>query len=216
MRFPDALERTRNGFVSPLPGLPAQIALAPRPRRGWTPGTIPPDARPAAGLILLYPVEGAATLLLTVRARHLPSHQGQVALPGGAVDADETLEAAAMREAREEVGLDTRGVVLHGRLTPLDIPVSGFVLHPVVATVDTTPSFRPDPREVERVLEVPLSVLTDPKTIRVEPWPRPDGTIREVPYFAVDGEMLWGATAMVISEFLALIGEPPDPWRGGG
>jgi 8-oxo-dGTP pyrophosphatase MutT (NUDIX family) len=158
-------------------------------------------------LVLLYPIEDVPHLLLTVRGGSMRHHTGQVSLPGGAVDPGETIEAAAVREAEEEVGVDATTVEVIGRLTPLHIPVSGFLLHPVVGTIGARPVFFPAEWEVARILEVPLSRLTDPSILR-----REERTLQrsgaamtvEVPYFDIDEEKVWGATAMVLAEFVAV------------
>ncbi len=212
MRFSDVRTRLAVALAGPLPGLDAQVYLAPRPRPGWRPGVDPANSRPAAGLLLLFPVDGEACLLLTVRASHLPSHAGQVSLPGGQVEPGETIEVAALREAHEEVGLDPAGVRVVGRLTPLHIPVSGFMLHPVVALAERRPDLQPAEREVERILEVSLDDLLDPAR-RLSRRILRDGDRGEVevPYIDVRGAELWGATAMVLSELLSLVapGWPP-------
>jgi 8-oxo-dGTP pyrophosphatase MutT (NUDIX family) len=197
----------RASLAAPLPGLDAQLRLAPRPRVGWDPHQVPDGLRDAAALILVYPGERGPQLPLTVRGGTLRHHTGQVSLPGGAVDAGESFEAAALREAAEEVGIDGATVDLVGRPTPLHIPVSGFLLHPVVGITAVRPVFRPAEGEVARLLEVPLERLGDPATLRFERRRREgDGLVAEmeVPYFDLDGEKVWGATAMVLAEFLAV------------
>ncbi len=185
--------------------------MAPRPRRFWVPGFLPEEARPAAALVLIYPKDGEASLLLTVRGLHLANHRGQVSLPGGAVEAGETIEHAALREAEEEVGLAPSMVTVRLRLTPLHIPVSGYVLHPVVATATARPAVRPAAPEVDRVVEVPLARLADGSGLAIEHRVR-DGVAVEVPYFELPGAKLWGATAMVVAELLTLLEAPIDPW----
>lgn len=178
-------------------------AFAPRPRIGWEAGVIPGGARAAAALVLCYPVADQVHLVLTRRAGTLGQHAGQVSLPGGAVDATESIEAAALREAYEEIGLTDEVRVL-GALSPLYIPVSNFALHPVVAVSDTHPQLTPAEAEVERVLEVSLSELQHPDHLRVGWRWRHDEAIR-VPYFELQGERVWGATAMVLGELLAVL-----------
>jgi 8-oxo-dGTP pyrophosphatase MutT (NUDIX family) len=212
LTFPDVTGRLRQAVREPLPGVTAQLRLAPRPRPGWHAGAIPPVLRQAAGILLLFPKEGLVHLLLTVRAASLAHHSGQVSLPGGAVDSDETPEQAAVREAAEEVGIDPAAVEVLGRLTPLHIPVSGFVLHPIVGICEDRPGIRPSAWEVERVLEVPLEWLVDPGRLSREVGDVPGGTI-EIPYFDLGTDRLWGATAMVVAELLWLLGHRPDPWR---
>lgn len=208
-----ALEETlRAALARPLAGAAAHLALAPRPARSnWTPGRYPPDARPAAALLLLYPAEDGPKLVLTVRAADLPHHSSQVSLPGGAIDPHESIEDAALREAQEEIALDPTRVRLVGRLSPLHIPVSGFVLFPVVGVIDARPALQPARREVARILHVALAALTDPDNLRVEHQVTADGQRRTVPYFAVEGEKVWGATAMVLAELLAALGHPVRP-----
>jgi len=139
------------------------------------------------------------------------------------VEPGETVVTTALREAEEETGVDPGRVRILGELTPVHIPVSGFVLHPVVGVSDARPHLRADPAEVERILEVRLADLADPGNLKVErrrlmdrPVNRPDlehlEGEREVPFFHLTGEKVWGATAIVLAEFLEVLGEPPDPW----
>jgi 8-oxo-dGTP pyrophosphatase MutT (NUDIX family) len=205
----DLADRLGRALAQPLPGLDAQLRMAPQPRAGWDPIRISPGLRDAAALLLVYPHEGVAHLPLTVRSGGLRNHTGQVSLPGGGVDAGETIEVAALREAAEEVGIDPAAVRVLGRLTPLHIPVSGYLLHPVVGLAEARPSFAPAEWEVARLLEVPVERLRDPVVVQRE-WRSLErmGTDIEVdvPYFHLDGEKVWGATAMVLAEFLAVYG----------
>ena len=182
--------------------------MAPRPRVGWDPHRFPEGLREGAALLLVYPIDGDAHVLLTVRSAGLRQHTGQVSLPGGSVDPDESYERAALREASEEVGVAPGSVRILGRLSPLHIPVSGYRLHPVVGLVDDRPIFMPAEWEVARLLEVPVDLLSDPAIVRQETQTRELAGERydvEIPYFFVEGHKVWGATAMALAEFLALI-----------
>lgn len=204
------IEKLESALSAPLPGVEGQLLMSPRPRKGWTPGHLSPNARRGAGLLLLYPVDEAPYLVLTLRAGHLGNHAGQVSLPGGAVERGETIDEAALREANEEVNADVDDLRVLGHLSPIDIPVSRYVLFPVIAVASRRPDLRPDPGEVERVLEVPLDRLADPAA-QSEQGREFKGTAYRVPYFDVCGERVWGATAMVLAEFLTVIGRPPEP-----
>jgi len=206
----DALARS---LRRPLPGVDAQLLLAPSPRPGWARGVFPADARPAGVLVLLYPAP-ACHLVLTRRTATVGRHAGQVSLPGGEAEPGEAPRDAALRETAEEIGVDPSALEVLGPLTRLHVPVSRFVLHPFVAVAPARPAFRPDPLEVERILEVPLAALADPARQQVETW-RLDGRDHRVPFFAVAGETVWGATAMVLAELLALLGRPPAPRETG-
>ena len=205
--------RIRAALQAPLPGGRAHLGLAPRPRRGWRPDHVPGGAQPAAGLVLLYLRGGAPHLLLTVRSGALPRHGGQVSLPGGRVEPAESIPAAALREAEEEVGVQPDRVHVLGRLSPLHVAVSDFVLHPVVAAAAAHPAFRPRSAEVGRVLEVPLAALLGAAGRPRRGFLCRPGTLVRAPYFEVCGERVWGATAMILSELLTLLGAAPaDPW----
>ena len=211
MRFDEVERRLEAARLLELPGPDAQSSMAPRPRRFWVPGVVPAGARKAAGLALLYPRGDDTALLLTVRGAHLGNHRGQVSLPGGAVEEGETVEDAALREADEEVGLSRAAVSVRLHLTPLHIPVSAYVLHPVVAISASPPDVRPSANEVDRIVEVVLSGLARGSGLTIELRER-EGSAVEVPYFDLGGAKLWGATAMVVAELLAVLGAPIDPW----
>jgi 8-oxo-dGTP pyrophosphatase MutT (NUDIX family) len=200
------LERTlRVKLAETLPGVEAQMRFAPAPARsGWKAGHFPDDARIAAALLLVYPGADGPAVPLTVRASGLARHAGQISLPGGAADAGETLAETALREASEEIGVDIGSVTILGELTPVHVLVSGFTLHPVVGVTHERPAFIAAPGEVEEILEVSLDHLRDASRIRRGTRLR-EGLAIEYPYFDLLGHQVWGATAMVLGEFICLI-----------
>ncbi|HEX4346280.1 MAG TPA: CoA pyrophosphatase [Vicinamibacterales bacterium] len=204
MDFDASVRLIEHAFTRPLPGELAQARLAPRPRRDWPPGFDRRAVRDAAALLLVFPIDTHAHIVLTLRAGTLGRHGGQVSMPGGVIDAGETREAAALREAHEEIGVLPENVRLMGRLTPLEIPVSGFRLHPIVAVSNERPRFTPAPGEVARVLEVNVDHLMDPASLSSREAIQNGQTVT-LPAFLVDDVEVWGATAMVLAEFLALL-----------
>jgi 8-oxo-dGTP pyrophosphatase MutT (NUDIX family) len=206
--FDAVLEHLGAALRRPLPGAAAQNRLAPRPRRIWPSELNSARVRDAAGLLLVFPADRRAHIVLTVRAESLGRHSGQVSLPGGVVNPGETFEQAALREAHEEIALDPDAVRTLGGLTPLDIPVSGFRLHPIVGVAGSKPALHPADGEVARILEIGLDELVAPGSISTRESTR-DGRPLVVPSFQIHGAEIWGATAMVLAEFLAMLG-----WEG--
>ena len=209
-RFTDAVTRLEAALRDALPGADAQALMSPQPRSEWRADFNPARVRLAAGLLLLFPRGPQAHLVLTVRAGTLERHSGQVSLPGGAIDPGETFERAALREAHEEIGLRMEDVQTLGALTPIDIHVSGFRLHSIVGITPAPPALRPSDAEVARILEVPLDRLMDPRSLAWKALTR-DGHAVTAPAFVVEDAEIWGATAMVLAEFLTLLG-----WKGPG
>jgi 8-oxo-dGTP pyrophosphatase MutT (NUDIX family) len=168
------------------------------------------DCREAGVLALLLPQpNGSPAVVLTVRREELPDHAGQISFPGGQREETETFAETALREAREEIDLDPAPVHLLGTLTPLYIPPSNFCVHPHVGIIDHDPALTPTDREVEHVLRAPLDHLLAPGTRTVEPWTL-HGTTVEVPYYDVSGHTVWGATAMMLAELLAVVRDVLD------
>jgi 8-oxo-dGTP pyrophosphatase MutT (NUDIX family) len=188
-----------------LPGVQAQLRFAPVPTRpDWRAGHFPADSRTAAALLLLYPRAHDVAVPLTVRGSGLARHAGQISLPGGATDPGETLAEAALREAAEEINVDPASVRILGELTPVHVVVSGFTLHPIVGVTDTAPTFVAAPGEVDAILEVSLDDLRDASRIGRGTRIR-EGVAVEYPYFDLLGHQVWGATAMVLGEFICLL-----------
>ena len=211
----------------PLPGATAHSRFSPRPpRRDPFLRDVPSDARQAAALILLYPCipetsgrrlqASDYSLPLTVRRADLPDHAGQISLPGGRIDVGETAEAAALREASEEIGVDPSLVHILGSLTPLYVQVSRFLIMPFVGVATARPHFRLDEREVAELIEAPIPQLQDPTNLQWGHRTR-EGYLIDFPYFDLDGHKVWGATAMMLGELLLLLnddfGPPAQPLR---
>ena len=193
-----ALHHLRQALALPdFDPLPAQRAMAPVPR-GWQAGSSAP--KQAAVLILLYPERDRRLhLVLTLRQPSLRGHSGQVSFPGGRQDPEDAdLTATARRETCEEIGI-CGGLEVLGRLAKFYIPASHYDVHPILAFRAATPAFAPNPAEVAQVFSLALEDLLNPRGKGAE-----QRIIRghrvHVPYYAVKGHQVWGATAMMLSE----------------
>jgi 8-oxo-dGTP pyrophosphatase MutT (NUDIX family) len=190
----------------PLPGREAHQIMAPLPRPGWEADFQPP-APPRQGgvLVLFYPHLQELHLPLILRPTYDGVHSGQVGFPGGGQDTlDPDLTATALREAYEEIGVEPSSVQILGQLSKLYIAPSNYEVTPTVGWVPERPHFRTDPYEVAQLLEAPLSALLDPANRHEEEWQLRDRKAR-VPFFSVCEQTIWGATAMILSELLALV-----------
>ena len=168
--------------------------------------------RESAVLVALVDGPAGAEVLLTRRSQTLTSHRGEISFPGGRVDPGETFEAAALREAHEEVALDPAVAQVRGRLDSISTMVSRSYIVPVVATLERRPSLHPAVGEVDRIMWVPLVELTRSDTFREEVW-QVDGDTRPIFFFELDDETIWGATARVLHQLLrvALGIDGPEP-----
>ena len=200
-------------IASALATVPRPIAVDPRlaPRRVVPDPADPslddprrwdrsrfPTARLAATLLLIYPHHGELLIPLTVRHDALPDHPGEISLPGGAVDpGDASLEATALREAFEEIGLDPTGVRVVGRLDPVWIPISNFELTPVVSVTEVRPNLIPREEEVSALIEFPVRLLIE-GAVGVEEISVP-GAVLQTGVYRWGSHRVWGATARTLS-----------------
>ncbi len=188
-----------------LPGFKGQRRMMPVGRK-----VIPPETsdysglRPAAVLLALFPDNKTWRFPLIQRVADGFAHSGQVALPGGKLETGETPEMAAVREAEEEIGLGRTAVRVIGKLSLLPIPVSRYLVHPIVGVMSKQPDFRLQPGEVESVFTITLGDLrsgqnqaTEIMHFRGKPF--------EVPCFHFKPHKVWGATAMILAEFLVIL-----------
>lgn len=206
------IENLRYQLLQELPGRPSQYKMAHAVRVNYPPP--PADARIACTLTLLYPKASEWHLVLIQRMSTNPNdrHSGQISFPGGGLESqDQSLEAAALREANEEVGVQANDIEILGKLTDLYIPVSNFLVHPYVGKLDYTPQFIPQPSEVQSIIEIPVKHLQNPNTIQQTDLKLSKQiTLRNVPYYDVEGHVVWGATAMMLSEFLDILDRSPQ------
>ncbi|MEM8534035.1 MAG: CoA pyrophosphatase [Chloroflexota bacterium] len=162
-------------------------------------------SRKGAVLLIFYPDSHDLRIPLTVRSNTLPTHRGEVSLPGGATDPDDDgPTATALREGYEELGIDPESIDIWGTLSPLYIPPSNFYITPVVGFSKHHPHMQVNTAEVQEVITVTVRELLDPQRVVVEQWQR-QGIALQVPFFAIAGHKVWGATAMILSELVARI-----------
>jgi hypothetical protein len=157
-------------------------------------------------MLLLYPEKAMTHIVFIKRNEYAGPHSAQISFPGGMKeDTDANLAATALRETEEEVGVPAGAIEILGKLTPLLVPVSNICVYPYVGWLEHTPEFQPDRSEVQYLICPSISHLLDKKNHSKGPFSR-KGEQVITPYIDIDGEMLWGATAMMFSEFMALLG----------
>lgn len=207
----------------PLPGRRAHRRMASELTFGRHAGPAPWHARPAAVLACLYRDQGRWTIPLTLRPTHMVDHAGQISFPGGMCEAGESPEQCALREYEEELGAAAGQLTMLGRLTDVYVFASNFLVTPCVAMSDSPPRFEPNPHEVERVVPVPLAGLLDSR-LRGNHLMTRRGIMFRTHHFRCGDDLIWGATALVLSELAEVIAlsmtpaspgsETADPRRG--
>lgn len=203
--FDSFIAALAHDLQQPLPGRAAQYDMAPRPRPGaeWD-DTPNPDARQSSVLLLFYPYEETVYFPLILRPTYPGVHSGQVGLPGGGKEpGDIDLIHTALREAQEEIGVEPDQVNVLGQLSTLYIRPSNNIVLPVVGWTAERPDFLPDGREVALLIEAALLEFLDPANRRTEVREIARGRAT-VPFFGVQNQTVWGATAMILGELLAL------------
>lgn len=189
-----------------LPGIEVQWAMASSDRMlknfPRSPGT---DARIAAVLILLYPGKGSVYTVFIQRPDYDGVHSGQISFPGGKQEnVDDGIIQTAIREAKEEIGVDPALISVIGTLTPLFIPVSNMLVTPVVGWTEVKPHFHLRKEEVVYVFDEDLKRFFNPAIVKTKP-KLIRGETYEIKYFDIGGKVVWGATAMILNELLTII-----------
>jgi len=199
-RLPDLLA---DRLQRPLMGGAAQRTMEPSLSYGRHTADAPPEARPAAVILLLYQENDQWHLPLIVRPDTMQLHAGQIGFPGGLIEPGENSAAAALRELGEELGISVSGVRLLGRLSPLYLFVTHFAVEAWVGVVEELPPLSPNPDEVAEVLRVPVAHLLDPANIGIRRREH-RGLSFQAPHYQWENHQIWGATSMMLCEFLAL------------
>lgn len=199
------IEKLKTRLNEPLPGSMAHDIMASESRLKLKMPSPNERTRESAVLILFYPSKNQIFIPLILRPQYDGVHGGQIAFPGGRAEKeDENLIRTALREAQEEIGVRVSDVKVLGELTKLYIPPSNFYVQPVMGYMTHKPDFYPDPREVDKVVEISLNEIKNPtiigrKTLTVR------GVEIDTPFYDIKETTVWGATAMMISELLTLI-----------
>ncbi len=172
------------------------------------------NARQSAVLILLYPHLNELHTVFIQRTAYKGVHSGQIAFPGGKYELeDKNLEHTALREAEEEVGIDSTKVQTIGKISPIYVPPSNFLINPYIGYKDYRPNFIPEPTEVAGILEAPLSDLIGDHKLKDHKVKIGEGQILKVKGFPIQDKIIWGATAMILKEFTELLEELDHPSR---
>lgn len=200
------IRRLEDELIKPLPGAQFQNKMSPVDRvHIYDPETNPLPPQKAAILILLYPCYNSLCTVFIQRTNYPGPHKGQISFPGGKYDiSDENLSATALRETKEELGIATENIRIIGNLTPLYISVSNFEVSPFVGYLPSVPEFEVEKEEVQFAITEQLNSLQDPNLIGELQIKRENDSIL-APCYVVQNYKIWGATAMMLREFLEIV-----------
>ncbi len=208
MKFNRFIQHISSYGFNDLPGQEAQLLMAPDIRReeirNMGTGN---DPVKSAVLILVYPGdEGEAHTVFIKRPQYDGVHSGQIAFPGGRYEAgDANMMETALREAEEEIGIGRDEVEVSGKLTDLYIPPSNYLVSPFIGIMPKQPLFAPDKKEVDHIIEVPLRIFSDNAYPARLPITMATGECIDTPCYLAGHHAIWGATAMIMAEFVAVI-----------
>ena len=197
-------EQIKERLKKPLPGNEAHLTTRIKTKSEVTFPNTEETARPAAVLILLFPFEDEIQFFLTKRTEDVEHHKGQISLPGGIRENNESLNETALRETKEEVGIDSTKIIISGSLTPFFIPVTGYIVHPFIGWCKEKPSTKIHYVEVNQLFSVSITELMDEKILQTEQW-NIRGYDAIVPYYNFGKCKVWGATAAILSEFKSIL-----------
>lgn len=199
------VDKLRCEVAKGLPGFSAQKSMSPSIREDLLGNNKPNSTtRQSAVLVPLFPCDNKIHLLFIKRPQYEGVHSGQVGFPGGkAEEIDSSIEQTALRETYEEVGICSSEINIIGTLTPLYIPISNTIVTPVIGAIEKITCLHPNLQEVDYIFSVPLAELLNPqnKSVKVI---SSHGRPITAPYYNVSNEMIWGATAMILAEFLEI------------
>ena len=189
-----------------LPGQEAHELMMPSIRRSMPMDLSKiPNAKLSSVLLLLYPDNGNILFPLIKRHDYNGTHGGQISFPGGKREGSESRIQTALREAEEEVGVDQNDIDVLGSLTEIYIPPSNFKVLPVLGMLDERPVFVKEEFEVQKILEVPIDKLFNTANYKVMDMSVRNSKLKNTPYFDIQGHVVWGATAMILSELTAIL-----------
>ncbi len=199
------VSQIKKAVSSPKPGFKSQLTMVIDPRPGHkTYLEIKDRCKKAGVLILVFPWKEQSYLILTRRTELVQYHPNQISFPGGQCEPEENPSTTALRETHEELGIDPAKIKTVGQLTPLYIPPSDYCIYPSVGISDQRPEYFPRIKEVAEVIEIPILHLLEDKNLRKEIWELNGKKVR-VPFYEFEDHKIWGATAMVLAEFLDII-----------
>ena len=201
---PEFIKKIETSLGSKLPGSKAHDIMKVGPRIPVSNGRMTKSPIASSVLILLFEENNSFNFILTLRSTKVETHKGQISLPGGVQEKNESLKETALRETKEEIGVLPKTIEIIGELSYVNIPFSGYKVHPYVGWVSAPPKLIPSAQEVERIIIVPVNELIDEKnqTQKKTILRRMPVTM---PYFSLKGEIVWGATSMILSEFKQII-----------
>ena len=209
MKLSKLAQKLQIRLINNLPGKDEQWRMRVTSDKSYNFDNTEEDAIQSAVLILLYEENGVICFTLTERTQTVEHHRGQISLPGGAREADEKLSSTAIRETQEEIGIYADDVDIIGALSPLFVPVTGFIINPFVGIINANFDPQPAPEEVETVISVHVNeLLNDDNELQEKRNLR--GYDVNIPYFLLSGHKVWGATAMILSEFKTVLKEAMD------